>query len=484
MSSCSQVDAAAKRPRDVRVSSGVRPEITVEFGKGGPDCSDRSRRNLLRACVIGLGSAAPGLWPVPVRAAEIRPGRAVVVLFLAGGPSHIETFSPNAEAPEPYRSVTGAIRTSAPGVEFGGTFPLLARQAHRMVVVRSFSHGINDHERAISHVLTGSTDPEGQFRTGYGMGAAVARLAGQSDPRSGMLRHLVLTSPHADGQYAQEFRRVVRGVRGGTLGGSCDPFEQAAGASPGIPLALSPARMADRQALLRRLDGARREAEPWLTDYGALQSQAFELLTGAASRAFDLRPEPAALMERYDTSMVRVGKKVFEPSTLGRQMLLARRLVEHGANFVTVQSAGWDMHADGNNPGVLDGMRMLGPTVDKAVSAFLDDLAGRGLLEQTLLVITGDFGRTPRINRNGGRDHWARLSTLALAGGGLPGGQVIGHSDPTGAEPESDPITPAHLFSTVIHHLFDAAVLRTRADLPVELARILETAPPIGERMR
>lgn len=456
--------------------------ITVEFGNQGRDCRDRSRRNLLRACLLGLGGTAPGLWPDPALATEIRRGRAVVVLFLAGGASHIETFSPNSEAPEPYRSVTGAVRTSVPGLEFGGTFPLLAGQAHRMVIVRSFTHGINDHERAISHVLTGSTDAEGQFRTGYGMGAAVARLAGQSDSGSGMLRHLVLTSPHRDGQYASELRRVVRGVRGGTLGAACDPFEQAAGASPGIRLAMSPARLADRQALLRRLDHARREAEPWVPEYGALQAQAFELLTGAASRAFDTRCETAALMERYDTSMFRVGKKLFEPSTLGHQMLVARRLIEHGANFITVQSAGWDMHADGNNPGVLDGMRMLGPTVDKAVSAFLTDLEARGLLEQTLLVITGDFGRTPRINGRGGRDHWCRLSTLALAGGGLAGGLVVGQPDATGAEPAADPITPAHLFSTVIHHLFDAAALRARADVPVEVARILESAPPLAGR--
>ncbi|MCC2667621.1 MAG: hypothetical protein K0Q72_92, partial [Armatimonadetes bacterium] len=345
-------------------------------------------------------------------------------------------------------------------------------------VVRSFAHAVNDHERAISHVLTGGTDPQGQFRTGFGMGAAVARLAGQSDPASGMLRHAVLTSPHRDGQYAQELRRVVRGARGGTLGAACDPFEQAAGAAPGIRLETSAARLADRQALLQRLDLARREAEPSLPVYGELQAQAFELLTGSASRAFDTRWETATVRERYDTSMVRVGKKVLEPSTLGHQMLVARRLVEHGANFVTVQSAGWDMHADGNNPGVLDGMRMLGPTVDKAVSAFLIDLEARGLLEQTLLVITGDFGRTPRINRSGGRDHWCRLSTLALAGGGLRGGQVIGQSDNTGAEPASDAITPAHLFSTVLHHLFDAAALRARADLPTEVSRLLETAPP------
>jgi uncharacterized protein (DUF1501 family) len=170
---------------------------------------------------------------------------------------------------------------------------------------------------------------------------------------------------------------------------------------------------------------------------------------------------------------------VFEPSLLGKQLLLARRLIESGAGFVTVQSAGWDMHADGNNPGVKDGMEMLGRPLDRALSALLEDLEQRGLSEKVLVVVTGDFGRTPKINKNGGRDHWPGLCTLALCGGGLNLGQVIGKSARNNDVPASEPITPAHLLSTVMHTLFDVGKLRVARGLPAKLIRLVESTPPI-----
>jgi uncharacterized protein (DUF1501 family) len=162
-------------------------------------------------------------------------------------------------------------------------------------------------------------------------------------------------------------------------------------------------------------------------------------------------------------------------------MLTARRLIEAGAGFVTVQSAGWDMHADGNNPGVVDGMNMLGPTLDKALSAFLDDLASRGLSEKVLTVVTSDFGRTPTINSRGGRDHWASLGTLAFFGGGLRMGQIIGQSDRQNRAPASAPIGPGNLLATIMHTLFDVGVVRTTRGIPTTLTRVLEDHPPIRE---
>lgn len=176
---------------------------------------------------------------------------------------------------------------------------------------------------------------------------------------------------------------------------------------------------------------------------------------------------------------MKIGHKTFRPSTLGQQMLLARRLVENGAGFVTVHSAGWDMHADGNNPGIVKGMNMLGTTVDKAVSAFLEDLESRGLSDKVLLVITGDFGRTPKVNKNGGRDHWASLGTLAFAGGGLRMGQVIGKSDRNNGEPAEDPVTPQMLLGTVMHTLFDIGQLRVARGVPRDLVQLVENAPTI-----
>ena len=452
--------------------------ITLEFGSGSGDCSACTRRDLLVA-----GGAAVLMGPGEQAWAEtVRRDRAVVLVFLAGGPSHIETFSPNPGGTDPYRSATGWVKTGIPGMELGGSFPRLARLARRLFLVRSFQHRINDHVQAISHVLTGGSDPTGQARAGYGMGAAAARLGGASHPRTGLPAYALLTSPHRDGQYAQELGRVERGSRGGDLGAACDPYRQATDAEPGIRLHVPAGRLEGRRRLLDRLDAVRSRVLAGGSDYAQLQSRAFGLLAGDAARAFDIRREPARTLERYDTSDIQVGKKVFQPSTLGHQMLLARRLVEHGARFVTVQSAGWDMHADGNNPGIAAGMRMLGTALDRAASAFLADVTERGLLDDVLLVITGDFGRTPRINANGGRDHWARLSTLALAGGDMPGGAVWGEADATNSEPAADAVGPEHLFATVLHHLFDAPALRARPDLPEHVARILSTAPPLGRR--
>jgi uncharacterized protein (DUF1501 family) len=161
-------------------------------------------------------------------------------------------------------------------------------------------------------------------------------------------------------------------------------------------------------------------------------------------------------------------------------MLMARRLIEAGCGFVTVQNSGWDMHADGNNPGIGAGMDMLGPPVDKAVSAFLDDVTARGLLDKVLLVITGDFGRTPTINARGGRDHYPGLSTLAFFGGGLARGQIIGSSTRKNDAPASDPIGLANLHSTLLHASFDIAQMRLDPSIPRDLARLAEPPPIEG----
>jgi uncharacterized protein (DUF1501 family) len=152
---------------------------------------------------------------------------------------------------------------------------------------------------------------------------------------------------------------------------------------------------------------------------------------------------------------------------------MARRLVEAGCGFVTVQSAGWDMHADGNNPGVKDGFEMLGPPLDRGLSAFLTDLEDRGLLEKTLVIVTGDFGRTPKINKTGGRDHWSNLCTLALFGGRFKLGQVIGRSSRDNGVPASDPVTTSHLLATVMHHLFDVGALRVARGVPTDLVNLI-----------
>jgi uncharacterized protein (DUF1501 family) len=453
------------------------------------DCSGLSRRDFVRAGLLGLGGLSlPQL--LAAKEANRASGksyvrdRSIVLLFLGGGASHIETFNPNAGAPAPYGSVSGEVQTAVPGLSLGGTFPQLARHANKLAIVRSFSHDNGNHPKAIIHVLTGGTDPTGDALQGYSMGSVFARIRGSNDEAAGLPTYCLLTSSEVDGQYATERSRIAAGSRPGSLGLAYAPFDPSGGNQllKNLELSVAPDRLDDRKALLAQLDTAKRKLEASDDPAGTsrFEQQALDMIVRGAGEAFDLRKENPQLVERYDTSRFRVGKKVFQPSSLGRQMLLARRLVEAGCGFVTVQNSGWDMHADGNNPGIGPGMEMLGRPLDTAVSAFLEDLNQCGLLDRVLLVITGDFGRTPTINRNGGRDHYPKLCPLAFAGGGLARGQIIGRSTRKNDAPASDPIGPPNLLSTVLHALFDVGQMRLDQGVPRELARLAET-PPIAE---
>jgi uncharacterized protein (DUF1501 family) len=449
------------------------------------------RRSFLRAGFLGLGGLSLP-WLLQAKAMAAQAGipsfvkdRSVVLLFLGGGASHIETFNPNGEAAEPYRSVTGEVKTSLPGVSIGATFPELAKRAHRMAIVRSMQHERVDHEQSISMMLTGGTDPDGQRKQGFGMGAAYARiLAGQS--RSGLPNNIVLTHPHNDRQYRKELERVVNGSRSGPLGAMYAPFipGRQSDFSESVQLQLPLERYEDRRQLGLSLDTFQRklDASGSMRALDAFQQQAYDmLLSGRVVKLLDLSQEDPRLVERYDTSAAQIGFNVREPSMLGRQMLIARRLVEAGAGFVTVQSAGWDMHAESNNPNMEVGMKMLGPTVDKALSAYMDDLEQRGLSDRVLTIVTGDFGRTPKLNKDGGRDHWSGLCTLALAGGGLSMGQVIGKASIKNDVPNSEPITIEHLLGTVMHYLFDIGNLRLAQGLPNEILKLSENTKLIQE---
>ena len=201
-------------------------------------------------------------------------------------------------------------------------------------------------------------------------------------------------------------------------------------------LRISAERFEERMALLKGLDQTKREIDS--AELSSIDRKAIDVIVKGAGEAFNINHEPKHIQQKYDTTSFKTGKKTFEPCIIGRQFLLARRLIEAGIGFVTVQSAGWDMHADGNNPGIESGMQMLGRPLDHALSVFLNDLRERSLLEKTLVIVTGDFGRTPKINKNGGRDHWPGLCTLELFGGGLKTGQIIGKSTRDNTAPASD----------------------------------------------
>lgn len=455
--------------------------------------SDWSRRDFLQAGTLALGGLSlPWLFRqqhvLAENSAAGLPGfardKAIVLLFLSGGASHIETFNPNMDAPLPYCSMTGDVATSVPGLAFGGTFPQLARLADQMAVVRSFQHPIGGHVEAIAHVLSGGTDPVGKRKAGFSMGSIASRLNGANHPQTGMPTFTLLTTDEVDPQYRNEAARVDAASEPNSLGTAFRPFNPSGRGESvkNMTLQISRERLDDRRQLMAALDQVKLTADhrPLLMGTDRFTEQAFDVMLGSAAQAFDLSREDRRLVDRYDTGRFQVGKKTFRSSLLGRHMLMARRLVEGGCQFVTVHSAGWDMHADGNNPGIVSGMEMLGRTVDKAVSAFLEDVSARGLSDKVLLIVTGDFGRTPRINKNGGRDHWSNLSTLAFAGGGLQMGQAIGQAAPKNDIPLTEPVTTRHLLGTVMHTLFDVPILRLARGVPRELMSLVEQAEPIS----
>jgi len=465
--------------------------LHLPFSAANRDCAGQTRRDFVKAGLLGLGGLSlPWLLEQKTRASStgagyIKDNKSVILIFLAGGASHIETFNPNMDGPEPSRSVTGALQTNVPGIHLGGTFPRLARNVDKLALVRSFRHPVGNHEQAISHVLTGGTDPNGQAQLGHSMGSMYARLRGTNHPESGMPTYALLSAPHSDPQYSRELQRVAVGSRAGSLGPGFAAFNPSGGgtALENMTLNIPTDRLGNRRSLVRRLDELRREVDGAAETgrLGEFEQQATDLLLGGAGAALDLSREPRHVRDRYDTGMYLCGKRTFDPSILGQQMLTARRLIESGAGFVTVQSAGWDMHSDGNNPGIEAGMEMLGRPLDKALSALLEDLDSRGMLDDTLVLVTGDFGRTPSINRNGGRDHWASLCTLAFAGGGLNLGQTIGQSDRQNRAPATTPYNASNLLSTLMHFLFDVGTLRVTRGVPSTIVRTIEENRPIAE---
>jgi uncharacterized protein (DUF1501 family) len=445
------------------------------------------RRDFLRIGSMALGGLSlPGLLSAAPSPTRPLTDKSVIFLFLHGGPSQVETFDPKMSAPEGIRSATGEIATALPGVTFGSSFPKLAKLADRVSVVRSYVPGDANHD--IKPVM-------GKDSFGGNLGSAYASVVGSNHPETGMPTNLILF-PRAVEPSSQPGQMGFGNFSAtGPFGNAAAPFVPGGGGSlqKDKKLTLPMDRLEDRRALLRGLDGVQRSLdEAQRSGVETTRDKAFNMLLGGVSDAFDLSKESAALVDRYDTApLVRpenIDKKwknynnyVDNSKTLGKLLLLARRLCERGAGFVTVTTNFvWDMHADVNNAPVAEGMRYMGPPLDHAVSAFLEDVEARGLSEKILLVCCGEMGRTPRINKNGGRDHWGNLGPLMLAGGGLKMGQVIGQSARNGGEPNGDPVRIKNVISTVMHTLFDVGQLRLVRGVGREILQMSESDPIPG----
>jgi hypothetical protein len=394
------------------------------------DCEGTTRREFLKIGTLGAGALTlPNL--LAARAAAKSAGKpvkntSVVWLWLGGGPTHVETFNPNMSAPAEYRSTTGEVATRIPGVSIGGTFPGIAKVAKNMAFVRSFAHTNSGHRGGTHFVMTGydhrTLDNNGTANR-PAIGSILSRVRGANDPHTGIPNYVCLSRIFVDGP--------------SFLGTAYAPFDPQGQALKNMTLAVPENRLDDRRMLLTSLDRMNSvvDRSGLMDGLDHFEEQAFNLVMGSAKEAFNLSREKKSTVERY-------GKG------LGEQMLRARRLVEAGCGFVTMSYGGWDMHRE-----IATNMKKRSPDLDRAVSAFVSDIRQRGMQDDVLLVITGEFGRTPKINKFAGRDHWAPLSTLALSGGGLKMGQVIGESAPKADVPKSAPIRPQDLMATVFQVL-------------------------------
>lgn len=401
------------------------------------DCSGLGRRDFLKVGTLGAaGLTLPGL--LELRQAAANTGHStrdtsVVWLWLGGGPTHVETFDPKMTAPAEFRSMIGDVQTSVPGLRIGSLFPQMGRMADKMAFVRSFAHGNSGHSGGTHFVMTGVDHPPadaGQAQIRPSMGSITSRVRGANSPAEGIPTYVRLNGVYADGPH--------------WLGTQYAPFDVGGQARANINLNQPLERINDRRAILRQFDNINRDIDRSgvMAGLDAFDQQAVQLLMGRARDAFNLEREDPQTRDRFTSGT----------AGLGQRLLLARRLCEAGAGFVTLSysnsSQGWDMHND-----MMPQLRQACPPLDQAIAVFLEDLERRGLSEKILLVITGEFGRTPRINGNAGRDHWGPLCTLALAGGGLRMGQAVGESSARAEVPKTTPIYPKDLMATVFHVL-------------------------------
>ena len=448
------------------------------------------RRDFLKIGSLGLGGLTladliAGREATAASGKAVR-DKAVVFLFMHGGPSQVETFDPKMTAPSGIRSATGEIKPAIPGVTYGSTFEKLAALADQTSVVRSFVTGDGRHD--IKPIVGKST-------FGGNLGSIYSRIVGQNRSDNGMPTNVLLLPRAVDDKAMPGVTSFGKFDSTGTIGSAFQPFTPSGGgdlkADMKLPLPMN--RLTDRRGLLTRLDRLKRSFDDNGRREGLdrIREQAFSTILGGVADAFDLSKEDPRTIARYDTSAVSPeaatdprwnNRKNYRDNgnTLGKLMLLARRLVERGCGFITVTTNFvWDMHADVNNADMITGMNYMGRPFDRAVSAFIEDIRDRGLEDKVLLVCCGEMGRTPRINKKGGRDHWGNIAPLLLSGGGLEMGQVIGQSTRNVGEPLTTPYRINNLVGTVFNTLFDIGELRLNQGVPRDIARAMENYQPI-----
>ncbi len=419
-------------------------------------CDGISRRSFLQLGVAGMASVGlPELMRAKAASAEkgtATKNTSVILIWLDGGPGHMDLYDLKPAAPKEYRGIWKPIKTRVPGFDVSELFPRQAKVTDKFSVVRSLYHDNGDHFTGGHLMLTtknmgvSGANTEGKFP---GIGAIVAKQLGARQPG---------LPAYAAVPYASSIGLTPGYFGGHMLGAQYNPFQP--GGDPNAPnyvvqnlnlaQGLTVGRLEDRRSLVKHFDTARRQIDklPEAQAMDKFAREAYQFVSGPAARqAFDVNKEGPRLRDRYGRH------------SWGQSTLLARRLVEAGSTFVSVLYAGWDHHWD-----LKKGMENYLPMVDSAVSALFIDLEERGLLETTLVVLCGEFSRTPKMNDGGnggaagsmgtpGRDHWGNSMFCLLGGGGVKGGQVVGSTDRLGTRPATRPLTPSNLHATIYHVL-------------------------------
>jgi len=407
--------------------------------------TDLSRRDLLHYSAAGAAGLALG---APLNTSAVSPGKAksVIQIWMWGGPAHLDTFDPKPGAGADYCGpYANPIATNVDGIQICQRLPLLAQQADKYSIIRSMTHGVNGHETASYMTQTGR--PAGTGDVFPCAGSVVSRFKGYDAGYKGLLPpYIVLTKPQ--GRFSES----------GFMGLRYKPF--ATGGKPNAPIftvegiiqqGITEARQRDRRELLHNLEtlGRQMKGNPAFGRMDRCEEMAYELILGDAGKVFDIKEEDAKLRERY-------GRSEF-----GASCLVARRLVERGVPYVTINYQGWDTHKKH-----FDLMNGKLNELDRGFSTLLEDLAQRGLLDSTIVWMGGEFGRTPKIQWdapwNGGRSHHGKCFSHVLAGGGFQGGHVIGSSDDKGEEVADRPVYPWDLIGS----MYEQLGIDTTAQLP------------------
>jgi uncharacterized protein (DUF1501 family) len=418
-------------------------------------CDGLSRRSFLQVGVAGMASvglagvlrAAQGGVPDAKRSKDT----AVILLWLDGGPSHMDLYDMKPEAPAEYRGIWRPIKTNVPGMEITELFPRQAQIADKFSIIRSLHHDDGDHFGAAAKMITSRGGPNGaDFTPRFpSIGSVASRMCGPR--KSGVPAHVAVPFSMSVGQRPGFFTSTYLGKQYDAFEPGGDPNAekyaiQNLDLTPGMTLQ----RLEDRRQLNAHFDKIRRDADASgaMDTMDKFNRSAFDLLVSPAARAaFDISSEEARVREMYGRT------------SWGQSALLARRLVEAGATFVTVHMGGWDHHWN-----LQSGMESNLPIIDRAISGLFTDLCQRGLYEKVLVVMCGEFSRTPRMNNGGnggppgsmgtpGRDHWGNAMFCLMGGGGVKGGQIVGSTDARGENVKDRPLTPSDVHQTIYHVL-------------------------------